>query len=258
MRFNDYFTVVEKKGVGVFLLCCGVSAVYILILGLFLVCFSGSDVLPVSVWHVLKEGADVMLFVLGGGFLWMLVVWPAWQFVKRGDSAAKMSVDAGIKPMQVAILVAIATSFLTLPIIVATSEQDTTLCLKQFDSYEEFENCSFRNFMLPKGASNIKRYYDCGFGYQSCDISCTVGFDDLKSFADAKGYVFRPLEWVPLFSESPVTKELDIESEDCTNYLYCAARNSEHRGPLPGWGDFGNLTFVYDIRNRRLYASYYD
>ena len=36
------------------------------------------------------------------------------------------------------------------------------------------------------------------------------------------------------------------------------ARNSEHRVSLPGWRDFGNLTFVYDIRNRRLYASYYD
>lgn len=34
------------------------------------------------------------------------------------------------------------------------------------------------------------------------------------------------------------------------------ARNSEHRVSLPGWRDFGNLTFVYDIRHSRLYGTY--
>lgn len=252
MRFNDYFTVSEKKGVGVFLLCCGASAVYIFILGLFLGCFSGGDVLPVTVWHVLNVGTDVMLFVLGGGLLWMLVVWPAWQFARHGDSAAKMSVDAGIKPMQIAILVAIVTSFLTLPIIVATSEQDTTLRLKRFDSYEEFEDCSFRNFMLPKGASDIKRYYDCGFGYQICDICCKVSRERLDAFARWHGYQFEMRDDFPLPAESScVMSELYPLEKDASRYLYC-------RTSMSVQGPEGNLIFVYDRKTERLFASYDD
>lgn len=258
MRIGDYYRVPEKRGAGAFLACCITSLAWLFVVTLVLRSIDDLETIPASVWHALGVSVDMGVVVLGFGLAWMLLIWPAWQLLRRGEAAAKSSLNEGIKPMEFGLLAMLGAAVFFLPTILMIGDHDLTSRLKCYRTYEEYDDPAFGGFMVPEGAVDIRRYYDCGFGYQSCDISCTVGIDGLKSFADAKGYVFSPLEWVPLFSESPVTKELDIDSEDCTNYLYCAARNSEHRVPLPGWGDFGNLTFVYDIRNRRLYASYYD
>ena len=258
MKLGDYYAIPEKKGVGVFLACCVTSAAWLFVVTLVLQSLGDLEAVPAPVWHALGVSVDMVAVVLGFGFAWMLLGWPAWQLARRGEPAAKASLKEGIKPMEFGLLAMLGAAVFFLPTILMISDHDQPTRLKCYGTYDEYDDPAFGGFMVPEGATDIKRYYDCGFGYQKCDISCTVGLDDLKSFADARGYAFRTLEWIPLFSESPVTKELDVDSGDSTNYLYCAARNSEHRVPLPGWGDFGNLTFVYDIRNRRLYASYYD
>ena len=211
------------------------------------------------VWSILNWMFSCWVVVLGGLAL-VSLVYPLKHVLAR-SGLGKSAFAIAVKSIVVAVPVFIVLLVLSFPVFLmlgsglTEARKDSYEC---FGRYEEVGQSGLNSVMMPITSTDIKRYYESGFGYQSCDISCTVGFDDLKSFADAKGYVFQPLEWVPLFSESSVMKELDVDSEDCTNYLYCAARNSEHWVPLPGWGDFCNLTFVYDIRNRRIYASYYD
>ena len=211
------------------------------------------------VWPILNWMLSGWVVVLGG-LAFVSLIYPL-KYVPNRSEMGKRAFAKAATSIVVAVPVFIVLFVLSFPVFLmlgaglTEARKDSYEC---FGRYDEVGQSGLNSVMMPSTSTDIKRYYESGFGYQSCDISCTVGIDDLKSFADAKGYVFQPLEWVPLFSESSVMKELDVDSDDCTNYLYCAARNSEHRVPLPGWGDFGNLTFVYDIRNRRLYASYYD
>lgn len=128
----------------------------------------------------------------------------------------------------------------------------------EFATWKELDDPGFGNMMVPKEATCIKRYYDCGFGYQSCNISCIVGIGDLLRFAESKGYCFERRDRIPFLGDEPVLDELDVCQRKASELLYCRARDSEHRVEIPGWGNFGTLTFIYDIPSKRLYGSYFD
>lgn len=127
-----------------------------------------------------------------------------------------------------------------------------------YATYDQFNDPGFRNFMVPRQATEIKRYYDCGFGYQSCSISCKVSRKDLEAFAKEKGYKFKAKKCAYFLGYDPVLDELRVDGDDAKNYLRCTARDGEHEVEIPGWGNFGDLHFVYDIEKERLYGFYYD
>jgi len=253
MKSADDSKARERKGVCVFTACCFASLAYVSLIAL--VVNNGGHAIdpsafPAVVWHVLDIGIDVMFIVLGFGVAWMLVFWPSWQLMRRGNSAGMASLGAGIKPLQIAVIAAIGTSFFTVPTIGVVWVKNSLARPTCYQTYEEFDKLSSWGFMLPEGTSDIKQYQDCGFGYQVCDISCRISRETLDEFAQSHGYHFERRDWLPSLAESCVTHELYPLDDDVSRYLYCRARENNHAE--------GNLVYIYDCKAERLYASYHN
>ena len=183
MKLGDYYAIPEKKGVGVFLTCCVTSAAWLFVVTLVLRSLGDLEAVPAPVWHALGVSVDMVAVVLGFGLAWMLLGWPAWQLVRRGEPAAKASLNEGIKPMEFGLLAMLGAAVFFSPTILMISDHDQPTRLKCYGTYDEYDDPAFGGFMVPEGAGkqeadlrrgaegNLVFVYDCKTErlYARCD-----------------------------------------------------------------------------------------
>lgn len=256
MKLVDCYKRPEGMAARHFSWCYLASLMYLFVVTIILRSFDDPCDLPDVLWHILNISIYIMFVSLCVASLWMLLVWPAWELLRKGEHAAKSSFSAGVKPFQFALVLTIVTGIFTVPTILVIAEHDTVDKPECFDTYAEFDDNGFGSFMLPEGSSDIKRYYDCGFGYQICDISCKVSLERLNEFAVLHAYRFEKCDNFPLPAKSCVMRELYPIDKGTSRYLYCQAR--KNKKSACGWEMEGNLIFVYDSKTERLFASYDD
>ena len=120
---------------------------------------------------------------------------------------------------------------------------------RRYSCYDELPEDEFSDLLVPRDAVDIRRIYDGGFKYLNCSISSEIDMEGLKRFALLNDYRFEVCKEMPMWCPNDcVKKELVLDETDPSNYLYCLAQKRE-------LGQ-AEISFVYDIKHRRLYGVY--
>jgi len=261
MKLIAYYLKSERRFAGLFAIA---SAAYFLTIAAtgVLVILSSRELLevPKPVWHFLLWFVDGWTKVMGA-FAAVVLASPIWFLWRGGPAPAKFSAGAAFKTVGVVFSVFCVTFVIFLEIMMSlqdevTASEPAAEKVRCYASFADFKGSAWASFMVPGTAVDIKMIEESGFGYRHCGISCTVCREDLDRFAGSHGYHFERRDWLPVLAEDVVVDALYPLDEDLSRYLYCCAREGEKE--IPGWGLEGHLSFVYDIKAERLYASYYD
>ena len=120
---------------------------------------------------------------------------------------------------------------------------------RRYSCYEELPQDEFSELLVPRDAVDIRRIYDGGFKYLNCSISSEIDMEGLKGFSLLNDYHFEVCKEMPMWCPNDcVKKELVLDETDPSNYLYCLAQKRELGR--------AEISFVYDIKHRRLYGVY--
>lgn len=256
MGVCSYYSVPERKMAGLMLILS--AAFYVLLLLLTFVlrnCGGLSDSWAIDVWHVLNVGIEYAVVGLVAFALVVMFIVPLWFFWRRGKRSCEKSFDAAKKAIGLVFLMTLLLSVFIFPTIGMIADRDVSDRLWNFANYKEVSFSEFRDIVIPRTATDIKMHIDRGIGYRECDISCTVSKEGLLEFERENGYRFEHREPLPCLANNCVTRELNIDPLNSTNYLFYFAGYREDEAGGNGQREFGSMVFVYDIAKGRLYGS---
>lgn len=259
MGAGSYYQFPERKIAGLVLMLCTIFYVFLFLLTFLLRnCGGLTDGWSVSVWHALNVGIEYTALGLAALALFALFIVPLWYFERKGKESGEMAFEAAKNTAGLVILVGLLSSFFILPTVGLIDDRDVSTRLQHFENYYDIGSNEFRAFMVPRPAKDIKVYVDHRIGSRSCDISCTVGMEGLLEFAKENGYRFERREHILGLADSCVTRELEIDTANITNYLFSAVGLQGDASEGSAKSSFGHVLFVYDIANNKLFGSYSD
>lgn len=259
MWLESYYRIPERKMAGWLLKGYAVFfAVVFLLTFLVRSCGGLTDNWPLAVWHVLFVAVDFMCLSLTAFALFVLFIVPLWYYGKKGRVSGDESFWAGMKMVGLLLFVTAALYDPVFSTIDTVADRDAGSRIRHLANYQEVGDDGFRHFMIPRSATAIKIYADRGIGYCMYDMSCAVGMEGLMEFAKENGYLFERRERAPGFADSCVTRELEIDTANITNYLFSSVglEGDTSEGSDRSW--FGSALFAYDIANKRLVGSYWN
>ena len=259
MGGGSYYQFPERKIAGLVLILCAIFYAFLFLLT-FLIrnCGGLTNGWSVSVWHALNVGIEYTALGLAAFTLFALFIVPLWYFEWKGKESGEMAFEAAKNTVGLVILVGLLSSFFILPTVGMIDDRDVSTRLQHFENYYDIGSNEFCAFMVPRSAKDIKVYVDRKIGSRSCDISCTVGMEGLLEFAKENGYRFERREYMLGFADSCVTRELEIDTANITNYLFSSVGLEGDASEGSAKSSFGHVLFVYDIANNKLFGSYSD
>ena len=258
-RFIDKYKVAGNRVALVFALTFGVFLFchVVLYVVMFMV---AREVITLPTWASLILNKLYSCFLIGLFWLGFLsLVYPV-RYLLRHSKGAKRAFAIAVKTVSIAVATYVVSLFLTFPVLLFLDAGATEARRDSYEYFERHEDMGRNDLaaiMVPSAAVEIKRYYESGFGYQSCDISCEIGRTELMTYASKHGFTFKPADNALFVADdNAVIKELKIDYDNLDRYLFCRLEGEKRQ--IPNWGDYGTLIYIYDIRNERLFIRYFD
>lgn len=259
MKLIDGWATPEGKMAKRFTVVCAIFFAVMFLLTFFLKnCGGWSEGWPVGVWHALDVGIIYVAIGLVALDVFILLIYPLWRWERGGQESGKRAYEIAVTTSGYVLGAMLVTLFFTFSTFCEILDHDESGQVQHFENYYDIGSNEFRAFMVPRSAKDIKVYVDHSIGSRTCDISCTVGMEGLLEFAKENGYRFERREHMLGFADSCITRELEIDTANITNYLFSSIGLEENASGGSAKSGFGNALFAYDIANKRLVGSYWD
>ena len=246
-----------------------VALVFALVFGIFMISHAAlyivmfmvaREVITLPTWASLILNKLYSYFLIGlFGLGFLSLIYPVKYLLKR-SKGAKRAFAIAVKTVSIAVATYVVSLFLTFPVLLfldAGATEARRDSYEYFERYEDMGRDDLAAIMVPRAAVEIKRYYESGFGYQSCDISCKIGRAELTTYASKHGFAFKPADntlFVP--DDNAVIKELKIDYDNLDRYLFCSLEGEKRQ--ILNWGDYGKIIYIYDVRDEKLFIRYFD
>lgn len=248
MKIVEYYKKPERRMAGVVVAFCLIVIAVLFILKT--IGFGTGLIFPDWLCHVLWLGGSwALLCVIAAMFLY-----PLRYFIPFREKSLAEAFEAGFKTLFALLFVAFGVLFLFGDVVGMIEDgekryQNGGTDYRRYSCYEELPQDEFSDLLVPRDAVDIRRIYDGGFKYLNCSISSEIDMEGLKRFALLNDYHFEVCKKMPMWCPNDcVKKELVLDETDPSNYLYCLAQKRE-------LGQ-AEISFVYDIKHRRLYGVY--